>query len=171
MLSLLKTAVLMFWLIPEVAEHAASRALVYQIPIRFLMSPVALLLLDCSNSSKSTNFTYTPKSFTSSFFWNEGERIRYWSCRTYNVWTLRFLCNFRRSVRSFKSRRVTKLSITSLVDWLTPSPASNASCSIFKSLAVIVYVYLPQVTARIPTSGTLRLGYCNLLKSTQSYRC
>jgi hypothetical protein len=68
MFNLLKTAVLMFGLIPEVAEHAASLALVYQMPMRFLMSPVALLLLDCSNNSKSTYFTYTPKSFTSSRF-------------------------------------------------------------------------------------------------------
>ena len=78
MLSLLKTAVLMVWFIPDVAEQAASLALEYQMPIRFLISPVAVVLLDCSKSSKSTNFTYTPKSFTSSLFWNnEGERIRY----------------------------------------------------------------------------------------------
>lgn len=74
----------------------------------------------------------------------------------------------------------------SLVDWLTPSRSSSASCSIFKSLAVIVYMYLPQVTAHSPSDfpctplastctpmwGTFRFGYCNtVFNSTQSSRC
>ena len=73
----------------------------------------------------------------------------------------------------------------SLVDWLTPLRASNAYCSIFKSLAVIVYMYLPQVTAHSPSDspctplastctpmwGTFWFGYYNtVFNSTQSSR-
>ena len=68
-INLLNTAVLIVWLMPDVAEQAASLSLLYQILIKALISPVAVLLLHCSACSKSTNATYTPNPSTNCFFY------------------------------------------------------------------------------------------------------
>ena len=56
---LLNTAVRIVLLIPDVAEQAARRSFGYHNPISARISPVAVFLLDCSASSRSTNGTYT----------------------------------------------------------------------------------------------------------------
>ena len=68
-LDLLNTAVAIVLLMPFFAEQAASLSLEYHMEIKLRISPVADVLLFCSHCSIWTNFAYTPKPFTISFFY------------------------------------------------------------------------------------------------------